>query len=64
METQPAPRPKGSSDKAVGIGVVIGALVFAVIRPFVAPDDPGFYIIGPGGFIGGVIGWFVWRLKD
>lgn len=69
METQPAPTPKGSSDKAVGIGVLCGALVFGlVIQPLIAAADsdfrPGFYIIGPGGFVGGVIGWLVWRLRE
>jgi len=68
MDTQPAPRPEGSSDKAVGIGIVCGALVFGlIIQPLIAlanPEfKPRFYLIGPGGFVGGVIGWLVWRFR-
>jgi hypothetical protein len=69
MDTKPAPRFKGSSDKAVGIGILCGSLVFGlIVQPLIVFADPefrpGFYLIGPGGFVGGVIGWLVWRFRD
>lgn len=68
MDTQPAPKPKDSSDKAVGIGMVCGALVFPLlVQPIIAAAEPGFqprlYLVGPGGIVGGVIEWLIWRLE-